>query len=80
MKNDILLASHCTTPYCMSYAPATEENYLLRTFTESVLTLKNVNKWVFKLGTTSRFSRGLAFLETNSLKILKEKKKRVEII
>jgi hypothetical protein len=41
--------------------------------------LKAVNRWVFKIGTTARFSRSLAFLETDSLKILKEKKKKLEL-
>lgn len=34
---------------------------------------------MFKIGASARFSRGIAFLETDSLKILKEKKKKIDL-
>lgn len=49
---------------------------MIRRLTSTILQHKNVNKWVFKLGNDAKFSRGLAFFETDSLKILKEKKKK----
>lgn len=64
----------------MIFEAGTEERQLYRKLTETILSFKGVNKWVFKIGTTARFSRGLAFLETDSLKILKEKKKKVELV
>lgn len=41
----------------------------------TILTFKQCSKWVLKLP-DSTFSRGLAFLETESLKIIKEAKKK----
>lgn len=45
---------------------------------KTILTYKQFSKWVLKLP-DSTFSRGLAFLETESLKIIKEAKKKAFI-
>lgn len=58
----------------------TDQGKFYLELTKAILTNKTTNKWVFKIGGTARFSRGLAFLETDSLKILKEKKKKVELL
>jgi hypothetical protein len=41
----------------------------------NILKEKEVNRWILKLP-HSTFSRGLALLETDSLKIIKENKKK----
>lgn len=51
------------------------ERDFFREMVRTVLSCKQFSKWVLKLP-DSTFSRGLAFLETESLKIIKEAKKR----
>jgi hypothetical protein len=40
---------------------------------------KDSDKWVLKLP-NSTFSRGLAYLETDSLKIIKEAKRKAKVV
>ena len=55
-----------------------EDNFLYD-LTKFIFAYKNYNKWIFKMSKMGRFSRGIACLETDSLKILKDKKKKLEI-
>jgi hypothetical protein len=52
------------------FDPGMDEEKFFYTLSELIISEKNINKWVFKLK-YERFSRGLGFLETDSIKILK---------
>ena len=55
----------------MIVEPNQPENIFLDQLTRMIFAHKTYNKWVLKLKGAGRFSRGMAFLETDSLKILK---------
>lgn len=56
-----------------------DERQFLRSLAKTIFTHKTANKWIFKISDMGRFSRGLALLETDSIKVLKDKKKKVEV-
>ena len=57
------------TPISLSIRNTNQFDFF-RDFVKLILTYKTCNKWILKLP-NSTFSRGLALLETESLKIIK---------
>lgn len=67
-------ALNIQTPISVSIANVNERDFY-QELTKVIISQKQYGSWVLKLP-DSTFSRGLAFLETESLKIIKESKKR----
>jgi hypothetical protein len=67
-------ASRLPTPVCVCIKDMNECDFF-RELVRTILSHKQFTKWILKLP-DSTFSRGLAFLETESLKIIKETKKK----
>jgi hypothetical protein len=76
IKSDLLFNCQFPTPHFITFPPKSQEIALYHQFALLILENRDVKKWVLKIAISARFSRGLAFLETTSLKILKEKKKK----
>ena len=66
---DLFYALKIPTPISISLRDTNHYDFF-RDFVKMILTYKTCNKWMLKLP-NSTFSRGLALLETESLKIIK---------
>lgn len=73
----LFLELRLPTPVSLSMEGMNERDFF-RELVRTILSHKQLGRWVLKLP-DSTFSRGLAFLETESLKIIKEAKKRAGV-